>query len=448
MNNAPSRNEADPAETLFDVEEQPKAMPLCAREGCGKPVPVAPSGRGRPARHCSKACKSKAERARYKARGAVLAGPGDAEPRGGGELPPVPVLEGARAAVADYAVQVSLAVKEFLAQVDEDPAGAFDRFFERRAVLSAQAGEAAAEVRDQARWPHLDAGARALLRAQEELAAPGVLARVENSLLRESTREDLAGEAPRGENPTTGPGLVGGALPTRGGSPTGGEPVDPAEAGKTPRGGNPALVSFSVGDAVAPRAGALALVPSAPGDEIAPRGGNAGAPVAVSDMKKTPRGVIAGPGSADRGGPVTPRGEIRSGRQASPAAAPERLTAPVPQVPYDLALGQRVDQLPPTERAFGVPHRSYELGGGLVHLSWPGAPGVQAIEQYGVVVGWVEVWDIDTVAAPAPWAALVEGRPVVDAADGEVLLAPAPEAALDLLRAALGQRTAPRPDAS
>ncbi|MFE2352534.1 hypothetical protein [Kitasatospora cineracea] len=120
------------------------------------------------------------------------------------------------------------------------------------------------------------------------------------------------------------------------------------------------------------------------------------------------------------------------------------------QVPYDLALGRPTGWLPPTGRALGAPARSYSLGGGLVHLTWPHRPGVQALEQQGVVAGWIELWDTDTPDTPGaagaavPWAALIDGSPVVDAADGEVLLAPAPDAALALLRHALDQQQSAR----
>ncbi|MFJ6140570.1 hypothetical protein [Kitasatospora sp. NPDC092286] len=114
------------------------------------------------------------------------------------------------------------------------------------------------------------------------------------------------------------------------------------------------------------------------------------------------------------------------------AAVPAALADEVP-VP-DLALGRATGWTPPTDRGLGDPRRDYALGDGLVHLTWPGNPGIQALEQRGHQAGWTEVYDDE-----GNWAALIAGRLVADAADNEPLLADNPAEALTLLRLALAQ---------
>ncbi|KDN80528.1 hypothetical protein [Kitasatospora cheerisanensis] len=118
----------------------------------------------------------------------------------------------------------------------------------------------------------------------------------------------------------------------------------------------------------------------------------------------------------------------------------------MPHLPYDLALGRPTRWTPPTERGLGAPGRSYTLGGGLVHLTWPDFPGVQGLERHGRLAGWVEEWDV----AAGTWSTLVDGCQVIDAADNQVLLSANAADALELLRLALERRAAgqlPAPDA-
>ncbi|KOV13302.1 hypothetical protein ADK60_29855 [Streptomyces sp. XY431] len=116
---------------------------------------------------------------------------------------------------------------------------------------------------------------------------------------------------------------------------------------------------------------------------------------------------------------------------SAPAPAPAAADGvPVP----DLALATAAGRTPPTLRGLGDPHRDYALGDGLVHLTWPSAPTVQALEHRGRLAGWVEVYDED-----GNWIALVSGRPVADAADNIPLLSANPADALTLLRLALDQ---------
>ncbi|WP_404870900.1 hypothetical protein ACI1MP_37210 (plasmid) [Kitasatospora griseola] len=123
-------------------------------------------------------------------------------------------------------------------------------------------------------------------------------------------------------------------------------------------------------------------------------------------------------------------------RPGRPPAVPAPVqSAPVPAaamdvpVPYDLALGRPTGWTPPTERGLGTPDRSYALGGGLVHLTWPDFPGVQGVEQHGRLVGWAEEWD----HAAGTWSTLLDGRQVIDAADNRVLLSATPVDAVTLL---------------
>ncbi|MFJ5928037.1 hypothetical protein ACIQF6_36125 [Kitasatospora sp. NPDC092948] len=148
---------------------------------------------------------------------------------------------------------------------------------------------------------------------------------------------------------------------------------------------------------------------------------------------------------------------VRARRTARPAARPGRPpAAPAPAqptpapvdvpVPYDLALGRPTGWTPPSERGLGTPDRSYALGGGLVHLTWPAHPGVQGVEQHGRLIGWAEQWDPETGA----WSTLLDGHQVIDAADDHVLLSATPADAITLLiladqRRAAGQLAAPRP---
>ncbi len=124
---------------------------------------------------------------------------------------------------------------------------------------------------------------------------------------------------------------------------------------------------------------------------------------------------------------------LRAAASTTLSSAPAPAAADGVPVP-DLALATAAGRTPPTLRGLGDPHRDYVLGDGLVHLTWPSAPTVQALEHRGRLAGWVEVYDED-----GNWIALVSGRPVADAADNIPLLSANPADALTLLRLALGQ---------
>ncbi|MFH8385870.1 hypothetical protein ACH4E7_33950 [Kitasatospora sp. NPDC018058] len=60
----------------------------------------------------------------------------------------------------------------FLAAVDADPVAAYEEFSRQSLLLDARIGEAAADARDEARWPGLTNSERELRRAEETLMRP------------------------------------------------------------------------------------------------------------------------------------------------------------------------------------------------------------------------------------------------------------------------------------
>ncbi|MFE2352531.1 hypothetical protein ACFXA5_38325, partial [Kitasatospora cineracea] len=209
----------------------PAAAAVCAREGCGKPVPVAESGRGRPGKYCSKACKSKAERARAKNAGPAADPSGPARATDGALS--VAMLGGPRAALADCAAQAARVVEEFLAAVDADPVAAHVRFLEQQALLRARAEAAAEAVRDAACRPGPD-------RAEEEPHR----AELETEVGAAAPREPAVPQSGRAGDPPRGGIRPAGAEPVEAEETPRGEirPVgaESAVAGETPRGEIPA----------------------------------------------------------------------------------------------------------------------------------------------------------------------------------------------------------------
>ncbi|WP_344468464.1 hypothetical protein [Kitasatospora kazusensis] len=146
-------------------------------------------------------------------------------------------------------------------------------------------------------------------------------------------------------------------------------------------------------------------------------------------------GRAADPAPAAR--PAQPTRPPVQGQREAAGTAP----GPVPAEPR-LALSQPLPSvLPPTGRGLGEPVRSYTLGGGLVHLTWPRHPGVQAVEYDRRLVGWVEEGLVD-VPQDQAWAAVLDGRLVLDADDGQPMLSLDPGPALTLLGIARQQRLA------
>ncbi|MEU9047336.1 MULTISPECIES: hypothetical protein [unclassified Kitasatospora] len=165
---------------LFDVLPETPAAPVCVRPGCGKPVPVAESGRGRPTLHCSRSCKSKMARAKAKAKAAAEAA--------GRTVPEPPAPEGVQAAMLGHLAAMESTTRAFFTAVDTDPVAAYEAFYQEYLRLDARVRAAAADARDEVRWPGLTGDALELRRAEEDLMRPDVLARVAPHVLASAAR--------------------------------------------------------------------------------------------------------------------------------------------------------------------------------------------------------------------------------------------------------------------
>lgn len=207
--------------------------------------------------------------------------------------------------------------------------------------------------------------------------------------------------------------------------------------------------------------------PGADGGGREPRGARTHTALPAGSAASGPRsGVRRIDGGTAPGAPApTPRGyDEAAGAGAPPAAAqsePAQLPPPA-QPPALRAVGagnrrpggpgrvartsttaprlalaeQRLPAIAPTQRGLGEAERSHRLGGGLVLLSWPQAPGVRAVELCGRLLGWIEE---GVVFPPEAWVALVDGRLVIDADDALPLLSTEPADALTLLGLAAQQ---------
>ncbi|MBD0695837.1 hypothetical protein [Streptomyces sp. CBMA123] len=159
--------------------------------------------------------------------------------------------------------------------------------------------------------------------------------------------------------------------------------------------------------------------PAAPIPAVSPRG-------ETEPLSATPPGAAEGERTVSRtAAPIAPRGEtgppptgIEDPRE--PAGRTEPAT----------------DRTPPTERGLGRPEHSYAVGDGLVRLTWPHSPGIQALQHSGRLLGWSE---LDAFGDDNAWVAPIDTRPVTDAADTQVLLSANPDDAITLLRLELAQ---------
>ncbi|MFJ9448272.1 hypothetical protein ACIRRH_41645 [Kitasatospora sp. NPDC101235] len=310
----------------------------CEGPGCENPLPPR-TGRGRRPVYCSQACKSRADRARVKAR-AAAALPRPAAPAGAdvasreraeGERPATG-LSVERQRMLGAADAIRKRAEVFLATVDDDPIAAHAELARRVHVLSSLLITSAREVRDEVRWPGLDADARTAARIREEWDLPDA---------------------------TPGPNTDRGDFPA--------QPRPRCDAGEAHRSEMDAAAAARLPDPKTPR-------------------GETGGTTAGTDERAPLRSVVADP------------------------AAPTRMPAvPVPE----LALGRATGWMAPTDRGLGEPHRDYALGDGLVHLTWPSTPNVQALEQRGRLAGWIEAHD-----GSGNWTALITGRPVRRARGG------------------------------
>ncbi|MED7949669.1 hypothetical protein [Streptomyces sp. BE303] len=91
----------------------------------------------------------------------------------------------------------------------------------------------------------------------------------------------------------------------------------------------------------------------------------------------------------------------------------------------------------PGARGLGDADRG-ALDDGLVHLTRSADPGVQELQRAGRPVGRTEEYDVQR----GIWTALIDSSIVSDAAGGEPLRCPGADAALALLRLALGEHLA------
>ncbi|MBD0675482.1 hypothetical protein BU198_33505 [Streptomyces sp. CBMA156] len=385
---------------LFDLNGDQAEGARCKGPDCETALPPR-TGRGRRATYCSQACKSRADRARVKARTVtVLPGPdgpavaADATPK---ERPegqwPAAGLPAERQRVLGAADAIRKRAEDFLAAVDGDPMSAHAKLAEDVYVLLSLLVTSARDVRDAVRWPGLDADARTAARIREEWNLP------------DGAFGDLKSD--RGD------------FPAPAGADTG--------AGETPR-GEKGTVSA-----------ARPNVPKPPRDETT----GTAARIAVEHQDGKPGRFVAGSPARPRTfttadlaldmlhRPGRPRTAGRPAASVAPVAEarqPGKVQAP------KLTLGRATGWTPPTDRGLGEAHRDYALGAGLVHLTWPSTPAIQALEQRGRLAGWTEVYD-----DAGNWVALLNGHPVADAADGVSLLSANPADALTLLRLALDQ---------
>lgn len=424
---------------------------MCGRLGCGNPLPT--GGRGRPATYCSKACKSKVARDK--------AGPAAAS---------------SRAALLQHAALVADAARSFLASVDSDPATAYQALVARTGLLAATIRDAAAVVRDEVRWSGLDEDERGALRIEEEVNASGARIRLSGRAEKEapSGAVRLAVVSDRVETGASASLLAEPFISDRAESlsapgPTHPTPVsdraetaadpDPApsapEADGTPAGPDLALrqaltlpttrfgpatrtdslaVTFGAGWTMeswdGPAAGGVhqLLHDGVPTGWCAPLPDGWG-PAGWIGALLHGEGRTATVLTDDQGRP-----RIHHDHNEALGAIRQAHTARLPQAP-DMMLGLPTGWTSPGLRNLGTPHRSYTLGESMVHLTWPGHPGLQALERHGQLLGWIEEYDITADT----WITLVGDRIVGDAADGEPWLSATPTDALTLLRLALAQ---------
>ncbi len=491
MENGPVRNDAG-VSTLFDVAEGSEAGTPCEGPGCTNTIPARP-GRGRPRKTCSQSCKSRAARARTdNPRSTVTAEAGPAASPDGREQPAdagTDERDNYHHRVVAVAGALRTHADTFLAAVDADPMGAYKELMERVYDVTSMLNLSARDVRDRARWPGLDADERTEARMREEWNLPdawtlaggtpesdrsenGAPATAPDQAAEPDRSENSAAPAPasaapiadRSENTSTGSGTAPNLTPAPDPAPDDGDVLlRAALADPNVRFSRPGRVddlSFTFGEGWE-----LVTWRLVDGDSVQLLRHH-GAPVGWTALLPDGRWGLGGWIAVQHQGEGRP-GRFVTDRFSRPQTFPSadlaldvfhRTTAPAAPAPGageladgvpvpDLALGEATGWAPPTLRGLGSPRRDYSLGEGLVHLTWRGKSGVQALEQRGQLAGWVEAYDED-----GNWIAVITGRPVVDAADGVPLLSANPADALTLLRLAIGPgprrpRSAPAPSA-
>ncbi|MFE7528552.1 hypothetical protein ACFU7Y_22945 [Kitasatospora sp. NPDC057542] len=159
--------------TLFDLDGDQAEGARCEGPGCETTLPLR-TGQGRRLVYCSQACKSRADRARVKAR-TTAALPGPAAPAAAdaaSQERPAADLPVERQRVLGSADAIRKRAEAFLAAVDGDPMSAHTELAREVHVLASLLVTSAREVRDAVRWPGLDADARTAARIREEWNLP------------------------------------------------------------------------------------------------------------------------------------------------------------------------------------------------------------------------------------------------------------------------------------
>ncbi|MFI9788476.1 hypothetical protein ACIHEI_33930 [Kitasatospora sp. NPDC051984] len=187
---------------------------ICARPGCGEPVPASPT---RPRLYCSRSCRSKVDRAKTAAREAEAAAAAAAV-----AVEPDPAAAAGPAADEErfgedgrYLLGLAEALRRrlvlFLEQTETgDPIEAFDELAHLLPGYKYRIYSHAQELRDKARWPDLTTDERVHRRALERVdlwtipvfdpnaPVPGIDDDFDD--------EEPAESAPRGESGLSGPG--------------------------------------------------------------------------------------------------------------------------------------------------------------------------------------------------------------------------------------------------
>ncbi|MFE3109707.1 hypothetical protein ACFXKJ_34205 [Kitasatospora indigofera] len=119
------------------------------------------------------------------------------------------------------------------------------------------------------------------------------------------------------------------------------------------------------------------------------------------------------------------------------SAAPQPVVAEVPEQ-LRLALAEQRTSTSPLARGLGAPTDTWNVpGSDLVLEGWGADPGLFAVRRPDRrLVGWIAA-----AGDGGGWSAFVDGRQVVDAADGEPWLSQGPQHAVSLLQAALDPRS-------
>ncbi|MFE7527701.1 hypothetical protein ACFU7Y_18585 [Kitasatospora sp. NPDC057542] len=177
MDSAPPTAATDPPATSAEPAR------LCARKGCSNPALKGLTGR--PRTYCSRSCRSKVDRAKAKAReeaaSAAAPDPAAAPP---GAAPAASAAPAAAVGADDVLARWGEDGRHLLGTADAlrrrltrfleetaagDPAEAFAELAKVLPVYGTRAYMAAQEIRDKARWPHLNEHERLMARSRERI---------------------------------------------------------------------------------------------------------------------------------------------------------------------------------------------------------------------------------------------------------------------------------------